>query len=159
MRAELGDIAYPDARTYLDDELGSTWWTIHARYEWQPCRSYRLRIGPESRNETGSLWFGAWIYDPVSDIETLIGRMLLPANWELLSPFTSQRTMPIPRLTPPTSCDEPDASSVLFSEPSGNGGTVFPSLRNHRFASPARCATSRFTNFEYAVRQELGIAD
>lgn len=159
MRAELGDIAYPDARTYLDNELGTTWWTIHARYDWQPCRSYRLRIGPESRSETGAVWFGAWIYDPVTEIETFLGRMLLPENWGLLSPFTSQRTMPIIRLSPPTSCDEPDASSVLFSEPSGNGGTVFPSLRNHRFASPARCATSRFTNFEYAVRHELGIAD
>jgi hypothetical protein len=159
MRAELGDIPYPDARTYLDTELGTTWWTIHARYDWQPCRSYRLRIGPESKDENGTVWFGAWIYDPVTQIETFVGRMLLPENWGLLSPFTSQRTMPINRLPGPSSCDEPNASSVLFSEPRGNGGTVLPTLRNDRFASPARCATSRFTDFEYAVRQELGIAE
>jgi hypothetical protein len=158
MRAELGDIPYPDARTYLDTELGSTWWTIHARYDWQPCRAYRLRIGPESEDENGSVWFGAWVYDPVTQVDTFIGRMLLPQTWGLLSPFTSQRTSPIP-LPGPSSCDEPNASSVLFSEPRGNGGTVLPTLRNNRFASPAHCATSRFTDFEYAVRQELGIAE
>jgi hypothetical protein len=159
MRAELGDIPYPDARTYLQNELGTTWWTIHARYDWQPCRSYRLRIGPESRAESGAVWFGAWVHDPVTELETFMGRMLLPENWGLLSPFTSQRTSPIIRLPGPSSCNEPNPSSVLFSEPSGNGGSVLPSLRNHRFASPPRCATSRFTDFEYAVRQELGIAD
>jgi hypothetical protein len=159
MRAELGDIAYPNARTYLQNDLGSTWWTIHARYDWQPCRSYRLRIGPESRTETGSVWFGAWVYDPVTEVETFIGRMLLPENWGLLSPFTSQRTSPIIRLMGPTSCDEPSPSSVLFSEPTGNGGRIFPRLRNDRFASPANCGTSRFTDFEYAVRQELGVAE
>jgi hypothetical protein len=159
IRAELGDIPYPDARTYLQNELGTTWWTIHARYDWQPCRSYRLRIGPESRDESGAVWFGAWIYDPVTELETFIGRMLLPESWGLLSPFTSQRTIPIIRLPGPSSCDEPNSSSVLFSEPRANAGLVLPSLRNHRFASPPRCATSRFTDFEYAVRHELGITD
>jgi hypothetical protein len=156
LAAELGDIAYPDARVAPTTAAGVSFSTIHARFDWQACRVYRFRIGPHSTEADGSTWYGAWIDDTQAGVETLLGRMLLPADSGPLSPFSVSRTIPI-EFGEPASCDMPAAGSALFGRPRVSDEGAAPIGATNRLVEPLRCPSSRFTEFEAGVRHELGV--
>jgi hypothetical protein len=155
LRAELGAIAYPEARVYLQTEVGIEWWTINARYDWQACRAYRFRVTREETDPGGGRWYAARIRDTETGEETLIGRILTPETWGTLAAPTRSWTNRI-GWAPLGSCDAPEPASALFGVPSANGGALEPTSKVHRFAAPALCPSSRFTDFPNAVRQEVG---
>lgn len=154
LAAQLGDIPYPDARTATQVAAGATWGTIHARFEWQTCHVYSLRFGPESTDENGNIWYGAWIEDTTDGSSTFLGRMLLPADTGLLSPFVRTYTSPID-FGEPQSCEISQYSSAIFGAPKSASG-ISAKLSSNNFLAP-RCATSRFSLFDGAVRHELGV--
>lgn len=156
LRAELGDVPYPDARTYSRFDSGSQWWTIHALYAWQVCRVYRLRVGRQGVELNGDVWYGAWVRDTVTGVETFLGRILVPAAW---GPLSTESNVWSSRIgyDPLTTCADIELASALFGVPSANQGSVAPSRRGNRFASPLKCGTSRFTDFDDAVRHEVGV--
>lgn len=154
--AELGDIPYPDARTWLESDRGLEWWTIHARMSLSPCVTYSIRFGRESTAPSGDVWYGGWVRDGSTGVETFVGRILVPATWGPLNGFTTEITQRID-FTPPTSCSDAEPSSALYGTPTANGGVLRPTNHNNRFDSELRCATSRFTDFPNGVRHELGL--
>ena len=154
MRAELGAIAYPNARVALENQAGAQWWTINARYEWQVCRAYRFSLRREELAPGGGRWYAARIRDTVTGTETLIGRILTPEAWGGLVAPTRSWTNRI-GWTPLGSCAAPEPVSVLFGAQSANGGLLEPT-KTSRFAMPPVCPSSRFTDFPNAVRQEVG---
>ncbi len=156
LAAELGDIAYPDARVAPTTAAGVSYLTIHARFDWKACRVYRFRLGPHSTENDGSVWYGAWIEDTETSVDTFLGRMLLPADSGTFSPFSISRTMPI-EFGEPMSCDVPPEGSAVFGTPSTIEGDIRASVAAHRFRQPLACASSRFTEFQGAVRHELGL--
>lgn len=156
LAAELGDIAYPDARAAPTSAAGVSYLTIHARFDWQACRVYRFRVGPDGTEADGSIWYGAFIEDTSSGVETFLGRMLLPADIGPLSPFSVSRTMPI-EFGAQDSCEIPAQASVVFGVPSADAGNLEAARGGNRLAEPPSCPTSRFTNFAGAVRHELGL--
>jgi hypothetical protein len=153
--AELGDVAYPDARTYFKTD-GGEWWTIHARYDFETCRVYRLRVGRQSADASGNVWYGAWIRDTVTNAETFVGRILVPASWGQLAAATSMFSNRI-GYAPLTTCGSPEPASARFGVPSANAGSVRPSSHVNRFAEPRQCPTSRFTELAGSVRHEIGL--
>jgi hypothetical protein len=157
IRAELGDVAYPNARTAIALEVGIEWWTINVRYDWQACRTYRFRVGLESIDPSGDVWYGAWIRDTQTGVETFLGRVLVPAAWGKLSSPSSVWSNRI-GWAPLANCAMMEPAAVLFGAPTANGGTLSPSSRENRFAAPFGCPSSRFTDFPEAVRHELGVA-
>ncbi len=156
--AELGDIPYPSARIATANGAGSNWTTIHALFEWEECHVYRLSITPETTEDDGSTWYGAWIDDTTADERILLGRILLPPDTGPLSPFSLSRTSPIDHGMP-TTCDayyyNHQYSSAMLGAPVGDGYTAANS--GSIFTEPTRCGTSRTTEFENAVRHELGV--
>ena len=152
LAAELGDIAYPDARVAPETVAGVSYLTIHARFDWQVCHTYRFRVAPHSSDADG-IWYGAWIEDTQSGVETFLGRMLLPADAGPLAPFSVSRSLPIEFGA--QTCDVPAPSSVLFGRPHTLEGDVQAELERNRFVDPG-CPSSRFTDFVGAVRHELG---
>jgi hypothetical protein len=155
MAAELGDIPFPEARVAETSAAGADWLTIHARFAWQECHVYRIRFGPESTNPEGNTWYGLWILDTTEGNELFLGRMLLPPDVGLLSPFSSSRTTPI-EFGPSTTCEVTVPVSAIFGTPvSGDGLT--PTRHTNRFESMLRCSSSRFTDFVDAVRHELAV--
>ncbi len=154
--AELGDIPYPDARVASENAAGATWTTIHARFEWEECHVYLLSVAPQSTEDDGSLWYGAWIEDLNTGERILLGRMLLPSDVGMISTFSTSRTFPIDFGTA-TDCSVHQYASALIGAPNGEGG--ISSLLQSRVAEPARCPTSRATPFERAVRHELGVRE
>lgn len=157
IRAELGDVAYPNARTYLNPEMGSEWWTIHVLYDWQVCRPYHLRVGRHASEPNGDIWYGAWVRDGATHVETFLGRILVPAAWGRLG---TQTTMWSARIgyAPVTTCDTAERASAVFGFPAADGGSMLPSTRRSRFSDPPRCSHSRFTEFPDAVRHEVAVA-
>lgn len=152
--AELGDIAFPDARVAPTTANGVSWLTIHARFAWEACHVYRFRVAPESTDPSGNVWYGGWIDDTTTGEITLLGRMLVPSDSGSITPFTVSRVSPI--VFDARTCAVPSPTTAVFGAPRGNGGVVTSSHTN-RFESPARCATSRFTNFgDAAVRHQIG---
>jgi len=156
LAAELGDIAYPDARVAPDTAGGSSYLTIHARFDWQVCRIYSFRVAPHSTEEDGSTWYGAWITDTAAGVETLLGRMLLPADTGPLASSSVFRTVPIV-FGEPTSCDIPAHASAVFGRPRTGDANAEAPVGTNRFSEPPRCSSSRFTKFDSAVRHELGV--
>lgn len=157
LAGELGDIAYPDARVAPMTASGAQWLTIHARLEWQECHVYRFRVAPHSEDEEGNVWYGAWITDVTDDVETFLGRMLLPTDTGALVPFSTSRTAPIDFGA--LRCDEPDPVSAMFGAPFSEQDGWQARHGTTRFSSRRRCPTSRFTYFERAVRHELSVSD
>lgn len=151
---ELGDIPHPQARTAIQVAAGATWGTIHALFEWQTCHVYVLRVGPESTDEAGNTWYGAWIADETDGTNTFLGRMLVPADTGLLSPFVRTYTSPIDHVEP-QSCEVSQYSSAIFGAPRDDHGNRAQWSSNAFVAQ--RCATSRFSMFDGAVRHELGV--
>jgi hypothetical protein len=153
--AELGDIDYPDARTDVEVDSRSEWRTIHARYDWDPCTSYHLRVARDPVPDAAGVWYGAFIRADDDDQETFLGRILVPAAWGSLrsSSMWSNRV----GYSLLGSCRDIEPASALFGIPTADGGTLSPIARVNRFEAPQRCATSRFTVFPGGVRQELGL--
>jgi hypothetical protein len=154
--AALGDVPYPDARAAVVVQGGSQWRTIHVKYDWEPCRTYRLRVARESTTTAGNIWYGAWISD--GSERTYLGRMLVPGAWgkiDLRSSTWSNRfgygTF--------RRCSDPEPASIFFGTPIGNDGAVQPIGFANTF-DPVACPTSRFTTFSNGVRQQIGfVAD
>lgn len=155
MRAELGDIPAPDARTSIETQVGLEWWTINARYEFETCRTYRFSVAREETEPAGGRWYAGRILDTETDTETLIGRILVPEVWGRFAPPIRSWTNRI-GWTPAMTCDVPEAAAAIFGVPTANGGSVVPTSRSNRFAMPPLCPSSRITNFPNAVRQEVG---
>lgn len=152
LEAELGDIKFPDARAFEMDAAGLKWQTIHAKYDFQECHTYRFRVGIESRPDDTTMWYGAWITDETSGNETFLGRMLLPTDTGLLSSFSSSRTSPI--YFDPQTCADLHHVAAVFGAPTA--GTQTASRVANHFMPPAGCARSIIGNFDQAVRHELG---
>lgn len=157
LAGELGDIAYPDARVAPATVAGVSFLTIHARFEWQACRVYRLRVRPQATEADGSTWYGAFIEDTSTGVDTFLGRILLPADIGLISPFSVTRTVPID-FGDAASCQAQAPASAIFGAPTTDDGSVEAVLSANRFAEPLRCTSSRFTELAGAVRHELGLS-
>jgi hypothetical protein len=154
LEGELGDIAYPDARVAPATVAGVSFLTIHARFEWQACRMYRLRVGPDATEGDGSTWYRASIEDVSAGTETSLGRLLMPADIGQFSPFSVSRTMPIDFNA---ACDVQAPASAIFGAPSAEDESVRAALATSRFVEPLRCTSSRFTALPRGVRHELGL--
>jgi hypothetical protein len=154
-RVELGDITAPDGRA-LPDPSGN-FITIHAKFEWEYCRAYRLRLGLESNEATGERWIGGWILDVDANVETFFGRILLPADAGQFVPFNTLRTTRVDRPPTPMTCAGYEYVSALFGWPTANFGTMVPDSRNSHFPLTTRCGTSRFTFLPTAIRHELAV--
>jgi hypothetical protein len=152
--AELGDIAYPDARVAEETAAGATWTTIHARFDWQACHVYRMRFAPEVTEAGGNTWYGARILDKTTDQEILLGRVLLPADVGQISPFSISRTSAVDWGSP-AECSALPYGSAVFGAPMAVDGSHLDAAHSNRFSQSARCGTSRFTDFPGAVRHEL----
>lgn len=159
--AELGDINQPgQARKAIVTQGNVQWMTIHAKFDWTACDVYHLRVAKDSTADDGDVWYGAWILDKTTDVETLIGRILIPAAWGQISALSTTITTRIDgaQTAPPVmNCGDPEPASGIFGTPTANDGQVAPVTHTNRFAVPARCATSRFTELTSGVRQEIGV--
>ena len=96
------------------------------------------------------------ITDTVTEIETYLGRILVPEEWGRFGTETSMWTNRIGHKLV-TKCTDPESATAFFSEPSGNGGSVRPTGHVNTFEEPSSCPSTRFSEFIGGVRQEVGL--
>jgi hypothetical protein len=75
---EVGDIPFPDARAAVVTKGPVDWMTVHARFEWEACHLYHLKLAKHSVSDSGDNWYGFWIHDRTTDELTYIGRVRVP---------------------------------------------------------------------------------
>jgi hypothetical protein len=157
--SELGDIQPPDARTSTPVQQNIQWVAINARYDFSICRTYRLRVSTDSTDASGNIWYAAYVRDLTTDIETNLGRILVPADWGKMQVTTTMWSNRIGQ-TALTSCGSAEPASALFGTPSAvvDGETVSPERSRNRYEAPS-CPDARFTVFPNGVRHELGLPD
>jgi hypothetical protein len=153
LAAELGDI--PESRVAPETAVGLSWQTIHAKFEWEECHTYRFRIDIESTEPNGNMWYGAWITDETDGKVTFLGRMLLPADSGLLSTLSSTRTSPI-RFSAVTSCELLYQTSAIFGAPTSATGQRAVRVADH-FFQPFGCRPSLIADYDDAVRHQLSV--
>jgi hypothetical protein len=153
--AELGDIPFPDARVATESAVGLDWQTIHAKFDWQVCHTYRFRVDIESTEANGNMWYGAWITDETDSVVTFLGRMLMPQDVGLLSTLSSTRTSPI-RFGITTSCDQLYQTSAIFGAPTSVDGQRSVRVADH-FFQPYGCRQSLIADYDDAVRHQLSV--
>ena len=56
-------------------------WQIIINYDWKLNRKYRLRIWEFNVEQNGDEWWLAAVYDYASGVDTIIGKILVPAAW------------------------------------------------------------------------------
>lgn len=156
--AELGDIQDPDARTLVVSGPGVEWTTINAKYEWNACDVYRLRLAKDGTDSSDNIWYGAWIDDRTTRTLTFLGRIAVPPEWGQLSLLSTSITTRIDDKPGPavTTCDVPEPASAIFGTPTANEGQLVPKHTNS-FIDPPRCPTSRFTELPEGVRHEIAL--
>lgn len=157
--SELGDIQPPDARTSTQVQQNLQWLAINARYDFSTCRAYRLRVNGDSTDSNGNIWYAAYVRDLTTNIETYLGRILVPAEWGKMQVTTSMWSNRIGHAAL-TSCSSAEPASALYGTPSAvvDGETVAPSRFRNRFEAPV-CPDARFTVLPNGVRHELGLPD
>lgn len=155
LAAELGDIQAPDARVAATPAAGLNWQTIHAKFTLEECQRYQFRIGIESVNDDGTLWYGAWITNLTTNEVTLVGRMLMPSDSGLLSTFSSSRTSQI--MFSPTACNQLHTASAIFGAPTSDAGARASHVANY-FSPPYGCRRSLIADFDGAVRHQMSVA-
>jgi hypothetical protein len=153
--AETGDVPYPDGRVYGDFD-GAAGWNVHIKYNWLPCRVYQLRIVKLSTETGGNVWWGASVRDTVTDVDTLIGRILVPPGQAWLSDWSVMWTE---RFGPSAlaECSQQGHASATFGRPTANGGAIEPRSTTNQFSDPLHCPNSRFSEVPGGVRQEMGV--
>lgn len=59
--------------------------SCHINYRWHNKRWYRLRVWRLNRDDAGGWWWGAWVLDEKTGTDTLIGRLLAPADQDSIT--------------------------------------------------------------------------
>lgn len=154
LAAELGDIPAPDARVAAEQAVGLSWQTIHAKFDWQVCHTYRFKVDIESTEPDGTMWYGAWITDETEGNVTFLGRMLMPSDSGMLSTLSSSRTSPIRFAA--SSCDQLYQTSALFGAPTSATGQRAERVADH-FFQPFGCRKSLIADYDGAVRHQLSV--
>jgi len=60
-------------------------WQIIINYDWKLNRKYRLRIWELNVEQNGDEWWLAAVYDYTTGVDTIIGKILVPAAWGWLT--------------------------------------------------------------------------
>jgi hypothetical protein len=153
--AETGDVPYPEGRAYGEFD-GAPGWTVHIKYDWAPCRVYLLRLVKLSTEADGNVWWGGYVRDTATDVDTLIGRILVPPEQGYLGTWSVMWTE---RFGPSalTECEQQGYASAIFGTPTANDGAIAPSVADHRFSDQLHCPNSRFSPVAGGMRQEMGV--
>lgn len=128
-------------------------YSVRIPYQWQPGKSYRLRIWRLVREVDGT-WWGAWVRDEASNVEHHIGSIKVPPAWGNLTNSSVVWTEYYSAF--PSSCDGIQHSAAKMTNFKANDGTLAPTSHTNDFQR--NCPNSRITELANGVRQEMGVS-
>jgi peptidoglycan hydrolase-like protein with peptidoglycan-binding domain len=134
---------------------GDPGWTCRLDpYNWVLGRSYRLRIWAAGADSQGE-WWGAWVRDSVTGVDSYVGRIRVPTSWGLLddSVAWTENFGPLPG-----TCSGFPWAKAQFNYPTANAGAVRISSHSHSFGGGDCPSYSRILHVPGADVQEMGKA-
>ncbi|MDQ3932010.1 MAG: DUF3472 domain-containing protein [Actinomycetota bacterium] len=103
-------------------------------YSWVENRTYRLRVQASGSDDQGK-WYGAWVQDVSSSIDSYIGKIRVPLSWGGLQGSTSWSEYFGPALK---TCAEMPQSTIQWYYPTADNESVHISGHTH-YISPGDC--------------------
>jgi len=104
-------------------------------YNWVTGRTYRLRIWVLSTEAAGE-WWGAWVQDTVTGVDSYVGKLRVPAPWGRLDTWTVSFTEYFgPQVN---TCAQIPWAYAGFAVPTANNGTVRITTHQH-VIGPGSC--------------------
>ncbi|HEV2781562.1 MAG TPA: DUF3472 domain-containing protein [Actinophytocola sp.] len=122
-------------------------------YNWVTGRTYRLRVWAVGEDALGE-WWGAWVQDTVTGVDSYVGRLRVPTSWAWLYPWSVSWTEYFGAR--PATCDGLPWAKAQFGFPTANAGTVRIASHTHTIGSGDCPAYSRITEVSGADVQEMG---
>jgi hypothetical protein len=122
--------------------------TCRVPLAWQGGRAYELRVWTEREG-----WWSAAVRDDSGGRETIIGRIGVPDHWRRLGSLSTTRTEY--RGRPLQRCDDLRGCTILYREPTADGGRVQPERHESR-VGPGTCEGSRVEAVAGGVRHAMG---
>lgn len=117
-------------------------------YPWAQGGTYRMRVWTDDRE-----WWSAAVSDEATGVETMIGRIQVPADWRRLASYSVMWTDFSGGLA---RCQDLPPSRVVFSEPTADGGTVQVQRRESSLGEGS-CESSNAEDVPGGVRHEMGM--
>jgi hypothetical protein len=129
-------------------------WSTRITYPWAAGRTYQLRLEASEVTPEGA-WWTAWVADVERGDEDRIGVLRGAPGWGRLGTWSVMWTEyyggPLQR------CSDLPHVSATFSVPRADGA-VLPARANH-YVGNGTCDTTRITELDDAVRQEMGVPE
>lgn len=122
-------------------------------FNWVPDRPYRLRIWVLGAEAAGQ-WWGAWVQDTVTGVDSYVGKIRVPGSWGRLNTWSVSWTE---YFGPQANvCDEIPWAYAHFAFPTANAGSVRIGSHSHFISQAGDCP--RYSRIvEYAGDlQEIG---
>ena len=125
-------------------------WSCRGQYGWMTGRKYRLRVwvlGTQMTAVDGVVcecqWFGAWVMDITTGIETYIGRILVPvpSKWQWIYSSVVWGAEYF-TLAPDGYCGDAPHATAIFENPTADNGAFEPS---HATVMYSTCPNSNVT--------------
>jgi peptidoglycan hydrolase-like protein with peptidoglycan-binding domain len=124
-------------------------------YNWVTGRSYRLRVWAAGADAGGD-WWGAWVRDSATGVDSYVGRIRVPASWGSLDTGSVAWTENFGPL--PATCSGFPWAKAQFTFPTANNGAVRISSHSHSFGGGDCPSYSRILHVPGADVQEMGKA-
>ena len=123
-------------------------------FAWVTGRAYRLRIWTLSKDTTGE-WWGAWVQDTVTGVDSHIGTIRVPLTWGWLGAWSTSWTSYFG--ASPATCDDLPWGKAQFDSPTANAGTVAVGSHRHNISTTGDCSEyARVTDVSAGDVQEMG---
>jgi len=130
-----------------------TGWSARIPYLWTAGTAYRLRVVRDDTTAEGT-WWSASVVDGDTAEVSHIGRLRAPPGWGGLGPWSVMWTEyygpPLRR------CSDLAPVSAVFSAPTADDAVAPARARSH--IGDGTCSTTRITDIDDGVRQEMGSA-
>ncbi len=122
-------------------------------YEWVQGRKYTMRTARLGSDSNGT-WWGGWIMDTTTGVETFIAQIQVPPIWKGISYWSVMWTEYFG--AQPATCDQLAYSRVKFYPPTANSRTISPTSTSNSLSQGTTCTNSKITNTTDGVIQEMG---
>lgn len=116
-----------------------TGWSCRIPYDWQPGRTYRLRIWEYCCAETPGApeWWTGTVTDTTTGAETFLGRIQVPGAWDWIDGVNSGTW--VEYYGSVSTCDDIPHSVARFDAMRANAGTVAPTSSTTTLGDAPRC--------------------
>jgi hypothetical protein len=134
-------------------ELGTPFHTCRIDpYNWVVGRTYRLRVWVVGTDSAGE-WWGAWVQDTVTGVDSYIGSLRVPLSWNWLDPWVSW-TERFGAAAP--TCAAMGWSRAAFQFPTANNDSVSITGHSHDIGAGDCPGYTRIIDANGADIQEMG---